>query len=172
MTTSTKGKIMSETFVSCLVSNAEIDGKSLLKKIPEAPVELLERSLRAVVLQVTMGEKRFLCCMAGGKITSSNASSEIRAMQSGDDIAFTQMGKITLEVALQFIPKENSIIFKEMKCDTSKSNMQRKITEVFDFAKDGYLVVFVGDIAGSCDGEILPLLNVQKGISVELPKFY
>lgn len=162
---------MTESFTSCLVSNAEIDGKSLLETIPDAPVELLEKSLRAAVLQVTMGEKHFLCCMVGGKFISSNKPSGIREIQSGDDVAFTQMGKITLEVALQFIPKQNGIIFREMKCDTSKSNMQRKIAEIFDFVKDGYLVVFVGDMAGSCDGKIFPLLNVQKGISVELPKF-
>ena len=158
-------------YESYLVSNANIDKATLVQKFPDLPPQLKEHkgSFSAVVLQVVMGNKKFMCCMAGGKLHSSDKSTGIREVKPDDKMSLAPLGKITLEVAEQFVTEKSNLIFRELKCNTSKENLQRKIIEAFSFAKEGDLLVLVGDLAGSCDGKILPLLNVRLE-PIELPK--
>jgi len=84
----------------------------------------------------------------------------------------TDMGELTLKTALAFVAPGKAVIFRELTCTCGKERMREKIFEGLALARQGDLVVFLGDIAGNCDGKILPHLNIVPGQPmVILPRY-
>lgn len=158
---------MSEQYYSRVVYNAFIDKDLLIKNFPEFPANSDQQPI-ASVFQVVMGDKKFICCTAGGKITSSQKSSGLKMINSSDQIALSALGKITIDVAGKFVSHQSRLIIQEINCELGNNSIKTRISEGMSYANDGDLLVFIGDMAGSCDGRILPLLNYN-GEKIELP---
>lgn len=70
---------------------------------------------------------------------------------------FTPLGLFTLYCALP-LAKGKNVLLQQIICK-SPASTRRKIIRAVKKVSQGGLLVFVGDIAGKCDGEILPHLN-------------
>lgn len=93
-------------------------------------------------------EKKFFVAFSGGKVVDG-------------DLYFTPVGELTSWVAMHYTSQK--AVFLELNLNQDRSLLHQKILQGLNSIDDGGLLVFVGDIAGGLDGEIIPLLNIKSG---------
>jgi len=133
------------------------------------------RQCLTVLLQTHYNGVTFLTTLCGGQFNRATVEqSFVSAGVPADSLFMTDMGELTLKTALAFVAPGKAVIFRELTCTCGKERMREKIFEGLAVAGQGDLVVFLGelDIAGNCDGKILPHLNIVPGQPmVILPRY-
>ena len=132
-----------------------------------------ERRHLTVLLQTHYNGVTFLTTLCGGQFNRAKVErSFVSAGVPRDSLLMTDMGELTLKTALAFVAPKKAVIFRELTCTCGKERMREKIFEGLALARQGDLVIFLGDIAGNCDGKILPWLNIVPGQTmVILPRY-
>lgn len=132
-----------------------------------------ERRHLTVLLKTHYNGVTFLTTLCGGQFNRAKVErSFVSAGVPRESLLMTDMGELTLKTALAFVAPKKAVIFRELTCTCGKDRMREKIFEGLALAQQGDLVVFLGDIAGNCDGKILPWLNIVPGQPmVILPRY-
>lgn len=155
---------------SLMVGNAVAD-PALVEKIglPDAAT----RQHLTVLLLTRYNGTTFLTTLCGGQFNPAKVERNfVSAGIPRNSLLMTDMGELTLKTALAFVAPGKAVIFRELTCTCGKERMREKIFEGLEMAQQGDLVVFLGDIAGNCDGKILPWLNLVPGQPmVILPRY-
>jgi len=141
---------------SYIVTNAistpeEIQGSEMVHK--EFFVNF-KQQLATILLQVVVNNKILLVTVAGGEVNPDKS------------VNLTPIGELAVFNALKFLSPSNKVVMNSITC--KDGNLTYKVMNPLKAAESGDLVVFVGDMSVSCDGKILPLLNVQQNKAVTL----
>lgn len=155
---------------SLMVGNAFAD-PALVEKmgLPDAAT----RRHLTVLLQTHYNGTTLLTTLCGGQFNRATVDRNFVSVGvPADSLFMTDMGELTLKTALAFVAPGKAVIFRELTCTCGKERMKEKIYEGLALARQGDLVIFLGDIAGNCDGKILPWLNLVPGQPmVILPRY-
>ena len=155
--------------ISHVVTNAEVSREDMASVMPGHRFHP-QQKLIVPVMSVQMGSQSFISCMAGG--TMAGDDTEVpREMRIEDGLRFTPLGDLIFETANKFVAPGGRLILREIKCaGIGKGRIAEKVLETLRAGQTGDLIVFIGDMAGACDGCILPVFNLVGGIELPILK--
>lgn len=147
---------------SLLVGNAFADqDKCIALGIPNASTT----PCLTVLLQTYFNGTVFLVTLCGGSLRDSEPGGPI-------ELHLSPLGGLTYATALDFLSPHAKVVLRAVTCTCGIQRMREKVYAGLAAAEKGDLVVFVGDMARSCDGKILPFLNLVPGQeAINLPRY-
>lgn len=155
--------------ISHVVANAEVSREDIKKVMPGKRFHP-DQKFVVPVMHVQMGSQAFICCMAGGEMSGEDTE-EPRLLREEDDIKLTPLGELIMRTAGRFVAPGGRLILREVKCDgIEQARITEKVMETLRIGQTGDLIVFIGDMAGACDGCILPVFNLVGGIELPILK--
>lgn len=104
----------------------------------------------ALVLKVTRMDNKdwFYCCLVGGTVLPNG------------ETRLTLSGEVTLAAATRLIPPSTEIAVYEIDCTVNNAQLRSQIVDAISDAPSQGLLIFLGDMAGRCDGRMLLNMNV------------
>lgn len=167
-------KLAEFSVTSHVVGNARIKRIDLSKIFEFYTDSILEQVVQTYPQRFS-GSANTLILLLSVELKKGQAIKHVLVTLAGGQVrpqpAFSDIGALHIATASRFVTPENKIIWQEIYCEVSDKKIKQKIAKALRQAADGDLVVFVGDIAGTCDGRILPHLNLVPKKTIELPEY-
>ena len=150
-----------DALASYAITNATVDGKYLIRHgIPMTGI------VGVPAFMVEFEDKRLICCLSGAtmKVASpSNLILEVTGLDilDGNIVELTNKGKIAMMIAGQFTPRNSLIIMREILINNPMEVIREIIMTTLRMAKDGSLIVFVGEESYDFGFLVASCLNVK-----------
>lgn len=153
--------------ISKLITNAYIPAEY----IPTLGVAIdLETRPAAAVLRVVRARGDWIhLCLSGGHVKNFHkmpGDVMVDFNENETPLYLTPMGEATLRAALALQPDPKHMILYFLECDVPNARLREKVLATIERVPATWLLVVVGDIAGRCDGRILPHLNISGSVEV------